>query len=138
MEIIRLPVPAVVSAHQAMSPVSPHGKHFVELVVVRHRETVWNASRVIQVGSWYWWPPLGTYRITYFSICNTTVCFNLPHPPTPTKKRKKEKTKPFCLSVELLVSFAMCVSNMTREKSLLLSELGKRSKKSELGKQDYC
>jgi hypothetical protein len=39
------------------------------------------------------------------------------------------KTKPFCLSVELLVSFAMCVSNMTREKSLLLSELGKRSKK---------
>ncbi|PUZ43624.1 hypothetical protein GQ55_8G023200 [Panicum hallii var. hallii] len=31
-----------------MSPASPHGEHFAEVVVVRHGETSWNASRVIQ------------------------------------------------------------------------------------------
>jgi hypothetical protein len=34
-----------------MSPASPHGEHFAEVVVVRHGETSWNASRVIQVCS---------------------------------------------------------------------------------------
>nr|CAB3489014.1 unnamed protein product [Digitaria exilis] len=32
----------------SMSPASPHGEHFAEVVVVRHGETSWNASRVIQ------------------------------------------------------------------------------------------
>ncbi|KAF8706485.1 hypothetical protein HU200_030759 [Digitaria exilis] len=32
-----------------MSPASPHGEHFAEVVVVRHGETSWNTSRVIQV-----------------------------------------------------------------------------------------
>ncbi|XP_012703384.1 phosphoglycerate mutase-like protein 4 [Setaria italica] len=31
-----------------MSPASPHGEHFTEVVVVRHGETSWNASRIIQ------------------------------------------------------------------------------------------
>ncbi|CAN6335591.1 unnamed protein product [Urochloa humidicola] len=31
-----------------MSPASPHGEHFAEVVVVRHGETAWNASRIIQ------------------------------------------------------------------------------------------
>ncbi|RLM98025.1 phosphoglycerate mutase-like protein 4 [Panicum miliaceum] len=32
-----------------MSPASPHGEHIAEVVVVRHGETSWNASRVIQL-----------------------------------------------------------------------------------------
>nr|CAB3459298.1 unnamed protein product [Digitaria exilis] len=32
-----------------MSPASPHGEHFAEVVVVRHGETSWNTSRVIQL-----------------------------------------------------------------------------------------
>ncbi|KAF8664649.1 hypothetical protein HU200_054358 [Digitaria exilis] len=31
-----------------MSPASSHGEHFAEVVVVRHGETSWNASRIIQ------------------------------------------------------------------------------------------
>ncbi|CAN6335590.1 unnamed protein product [Urochloa humidicola] len=31
-----------------MSPASPHGEQFAEVVVVRHGETSWNASRIIQ------------------------------------------------------------------------------------------
>jgi probable phosphoglycerate mutase len=32
-----------------MPPASPHGEHFAEVVLVRHGQTDWNVSRIIQV-----------------------------------------------------------------------------------------
>jgi probable phosphoglycerate mutase len=34
-----------------MPPASPHGEHFAEVVLVRHGQTDWNVSRIIQVFS---------------------------------------------------------------------------------------